>query len=245
VADLVMPRLYFPDRYTRYSMAVLLVLFFAHNWERVLGLLRRGWVRRAAVVAVIVFALVSFSDTFKPCDGDRSLEVWQDKGQFAPLSRAIASLPSPVLVASHPYTTSEVLIQARQPVLVIHRMFHYWFSGYHREINTRIRSTFHALLASKVSDVNRLADRYGVTHLVVPKAMYRSDRLADGRLYRPQFRKLIAVLAHGSPDFVLDPPPEASVLFEDDHSWLVQLPLEEPESPGTAAAPDLAGGTEP
>jgi hypothetical protein len=229
-----MPRLYFPDRYTRYSMAVLLVLFFASNWQRVFELSSRPWLRRTAYYAVMAFALVSFSDTFKPCDGDRSLDVWMDKGKFAQLSRTIAALPSPVLVASHPYTTSDVLVQARQPVLVIHRMFHYWFSDYHREIHTRIQDTFRALLADTASEANGLADRYGVTHLVIPKWIYSRSLLVRGAIYRPQFREFIAELYLGSSGFVLNPPPESSVLFEDSAFWLVKLPLEVPEPAGEA-----------
>ena len=116
VAAFVAPRLYVPDRYTRFSMAVLLVLFFAHNGARALELIRAGWMRWTAALAVIALAVLCFEQTFRPCTGKKSHGVWENKEIYAGLSAAVAALPQPVLVAGHPIHTAEVLVQAKRPV---------------------------------------------------------------------------------------------------------------------------------
>jgi hypothetical protein len=228
VADLVVPRLYLPDRYSRFSMAVLLVLWFAYNWARSLAIFERRWIRATAYVVLAGFALVSFSDTFRPCDGSRYLGIWQDGEQYEELSGVLAEQPSPVLVAGHPYATAEVMLQARQPALVIHRMFHPWFRGYSREIDQRIRDTFRVVYARDVAKVNQFALQYGVTHLIVRKADFSPSRRRSGRIYRPQYEELVARIAQGPEDFVLKEPPADAVLYEDRRYWLVRVPLEEP-----------------
>jgi hypothetical protein len=75
-----------------------------------------------------------------------------------------------------------------------------------------------------------------VTHLIVKKPAGSSRRPATRNVYRPQFRFLIFGLTVGSDDFVLNPPPRDSVVFQDRKFWLVQLPLEEPGETGLATA---------
>ena len=231
VADLVVPQLYLPDRYSRFSVAVLLVLWLAHNWNRLLEGLTRPWARRATAAAVVLLAALSFTETFRPCEGEQSQGLWEDKVWVEQLNASIEALPSPVLVAGHPYYTAETVVQARQPVLVINRMFHPWFVDYREEMQTRIRNTFLALYAREVRDVNDLAERYGVTHLIVRKQHYRGSRFRDGRVYRKEFEKFIAGLTVGRGRFVLNPPPRDSILFEDRNFWLVRLPLDDPDRP--------------
>ena len=242
-AGLVAPRLYLPDRYTRFSVAVLLVLWFAHNWSRVLEFFRLRWMRRTAVVMVALVTAISFSDTFKPCDGDQDLGRWEDRERTAGLSRAIASLPQPVLVAGHPYTMANVVVQSRRPVLVIHRMYHYWFSEYRRVVKKRIQDTFRAIYARNVDEVNRLAGEYGVTHLVVSKTGFRYSRLRTGKMYKNEFDEFIANLARGRGKFLLRPPPEDAVLYEDERYWLVRLPLEEPDPSGNVTTNQRPGSS--
>jgi hypothetical protein len=76
--------------------------------------------------------------------------------------------------------------------------------------------------------VNELAERYGVTHLVVAKWEFRESRIRSGKVYRPQYQELVRQLARAPGRFVLDPPPRDSVIFEDADFWLVRLPLELP-----------------
>jgi len=175
---------------------------------------------------VVAVAVLSFPATFKPCTGEQEQGLWEDKGTFAAISEAIASAPLPVLVAGHPYYTAEVVVQARRPVLVINRMFHAWFTDYRAAVDARIRDTFDALYARSVEDVNRLAEHYGVTHLVVRKRDYRGSRFREGRLFRKEYNEFIARLTAGSKPFVLNPPPRAAVAFENADFWLVRLPLE-------------------
>jgi hypothetical protein len=227
VADFVAPRLYLPDRYTRFSVAVLLVLWLSHNWSRVIDGLERPWLRRAAVVVVVGFAVVTLSDTFKPCDGDASLGVWEDHSLESGVARYMADEPDPVLVAGHPYYLGHVMVQSKKPVLVVHRMFHAWFRDYREAIDARNKDIFRALYATDVEQVNRLHEIYGVTHLMVARHHY-DERMWRGTVYRQEYRRFIRDLVRYARGFVLNPPPDEAIVYEDRRFWLVKLPLDEP-----------------
>jgi len=119
-----------------------------------------------------------------------------------------------------------VMLQARQPVLVIHRMYHAWFRTYRALVEERIQDTFRAIYARDPAAVNLLAERYGVTHLVLHKAHYFESRIRKGRLYEKKFNEFINDLTDGRRNFVLKPPPHDKVIYEDNNFWLVELPLE-------------------
>ena len=63
IADLVFVRLYVPNRYTRYSMLVLLVLWHAVNLDRILARIPRLAARRALLVALLVAAGLAYRGT--------------------------------------------------------------------------------------------------------------------------------------------------------------------------------------
>jgi len=243
VADFVVPQLYLPDRYTRYSIAVLLVLWHGCNWSHVLAALKRPWAYQAGVVAVTIFAMLGLPETFRPSDGDKELGRWEERSEVQAMSRVIAELPDRVLVAGHPYYLGDVMVQARRPVLVIHRMFHAWYVDYREVMDQRIRDTFKALYARNPEDVDRLAERYGATHLVVPKSIYELRWRESGAVYRAEYSDFIARLASGPSDFVLFPPPVRRVVFEDRRFWLVQLPLDKPGPSGDVPAGEVSGAT--
>lgn len=224
-ADLLVPRIYLPDRYSRFSMAVLLVLWFSCNLSRALERVDRRRLRAALGAAAVVIAAASFTETFRPCQGEEEQGLWEDNSWIAPLSAAVAAEPEPILVAGHPYYTADVVIQARRPVLTINRMYHAWFKDYRKAIDERHRAIFSALFARDAAGVNRLAESYGVTHLIVRKQHYQGKSFREGRLFRREYQDFIKRLTTGRGDFVLNPPPQRSVAFEDDNFWLVRLPL--------------------
>jgi len=226
VADLVVPQLYLAGRYRRFSVAVLLVLWSAYNGSRALEAIPRPRLRGVALAALVVLAAFSFHSTFRPCSGRKAQGIWEDRSVVALPSEYIAQLPSPVLVAGHPYYTSGVMLQARQPVLVIHRMYHAWFRTYRAVVEERIQDTFRAIYARDPAAVNALAERYGVTHLLLHKAHYFEARIVKGRLYEKKFNEFINDLTQGRQNFVLNPPPRDTVVYEDSNYWLVELPLE-------------------
>ena len=69
VAAAMIPRLYLPDRFTRFSMAVLLILWLSHNWSRFFETFRHAWVRRVAVAVIVVLAAGPLSNTFRQGNG--------------------------------------------------------------------------------------------------------------------------------------------------------------------------------
>ena len=75
LSDLLFMRLYIPNRYSRYSMLVLLALWHASNWDRILSLVTDRRLQRLMFVGLIVVAAYSFRDTLRhgKDTADRSL----------------------------------------------------------------------------------------------------------------------------------------------------------------------------
>ena len=225
IADLLIPQLYLPNRYTRYSTAVLIVLWNAHNWAQMLERFKsRRWAWPAGIVLIVIAAL-SFPKTFTPCKGKKSQGIWEDRTHLTPVSQAIAKLPQPVFIAGHPADTACVMLQSGRPVLTINRMFHHWFDKYRDTIDQRHRDIFRAFYARKVEDVNQLAETYGVTHFLVRKSGFHTPFLQYGNIYRIEYEKYIRRLTSGVGSFVLDNPPSDTVEYTDQYYRLIRLPM--------------------
>ena len=83
LADYFFLRLYIPNRYTRYSMAVLLALWNARNWDLILGRVSWRSARYALVIILLVVGGYSYSFTFEERSG------WTDRRSMVPVSRFI------------------------------------------------------------------------------------------------------------------------------------------------------------
>ena len=219
LADQFFMSLYVPNRYTRYSMAVILALWHAHNWDRVLTTIPWRLLRYGALVALLGMGGWLFRDTFE--QGKDTI----DREQRSAMCRFIASLPEKILVAGHPRYMDDIPIQSRRSVLCNYKMAHPWFSTYYGEIKQRTEATFNALYATDKASINHLAENYGVTHLVVVKRHFSRRRIREERIYVKPFSSYIKEYARGKGRFLLEDPPPESVVYKDRRLWIVALPL--------------------
>ncbi len=227
LADLLFMRLYFPNRYIRYSMGVLLPLWHAHNLD--LLLTRVPWRNVRILILVAAFAAGGFlfRDTFEM--GKDTI----DRESRAPLSRFLATLPKDILVAGHPWDLDDIPVQARRSVLTNYKMNHVWFTTYRDEMDRRTRDCFRALYARKVEDVNHLAEAYGVTHLVVTEKYFESSRIRRKRVFLEPYRDFIYELSRGRRGFLLENPRSHRIIWSEEGRFLIELPL--PETPRRGA----------
>ena len=65
VADLFFMRFYIPNRYTRYSLAVLVTLWNARNWDLILARVPNRWARILLVGGLIAVGGYTYQDTFR------------------------------------------------------------------------------------------------------------------------------------------------------------------------------------
>jgi len=219
LAEAVWMHLYQPNRYTRYSFAVLLALWHAMNWDRVLAAIPWRAVRAVALASLLGLGFYLFQDTFR-IGKDTS-----NREDRVPLSTFLASLPAKVLIAGHPEYMDDVPILARRSVLCNYKLAHPWYSDYYREIRRRTEATFEALYASEPQAVNRLADEWGVTHLVVVKRHLGRPDLEAGGIYVDPYNDFIERLVESNDRFLLSEPPAANVVFRNRELYVIELPL--------------------
>lgn len=89
----------------------------------------------------------------------------------------------------------------------------------------RIEDSFRAIYAKDVNQVNALAEKYGVTHLIIRRTAFSGARVREGRVYRDEFDKFVSELTQAPGEFVLNPPPWRSIIQSDPNFWVVRLPL--------------------
>lgn len=232
LADLTFMHLYQPNRYTRYSLVVLLALWHARNWDRVLERIRRRWLRLAALAGGLALGGYLFQDSFYQGKDTSPRHEW------APLNEFIATLPPGVLIAGPPKYMDDIPIQAKRSVLCNYKLAHPWYSEYYDEIRIRTWATFDALYAGEPRAINRLADEWGVTHLVVVRRYLTPERIESADTYVDPYNDYIYDLAIDREEILLREPPEQSIVYEDDELYVIELPLEVPAS--TRSEPDPA-----
>ena len=227
LADYFFMSFYIPNRYTRYSIVVLLALWHGENWGRVLARISWKPIRYSVCIAMLASAAFFFQDVF------RQGKDTTDRTHLAPLNTFLSTLPPQVLIAGHPRYMDDIPVQARRSTLSNYKLAHPWFTEYYGEIRRRTIHTFQALYARQVEKINFLADEYGVTHLVVVKHHYSRSRMRQD-LYVEPYNPMIKGLARPNVRYLLAPPPSARVVYQDRLFWVVQLPL--PDSPPRRAA---------
>lgn len=220
LADRFFMYLYIPNRYIRYSVAVLMVLWQAANWTRVLHRFRRPAGRCAALGALLAVTAVAYRDDLV-C-GKHTM----DRSRFVGVAAAVRALPPRILLAGHPRTMDDLVLQGRRSVLCNYKLAHPWFAGYYGEIKRRTYASLAALYADDVGPINDLHTRYGVTHLVVDKYYLRRRSNGEPRkLYQNPYNPYLRSLFRDHSYFLLRHPPPESILYEDRRYILVRLPL--------------------
>lgn len=218
-ADSLFMRLYIPNRYARYSLPVLLILWNARNWDLVLRKIpwKRG--QYAMLVVLLLVAGFLYKDTFT--QGKDTI----NRVHLAPLSQFLRTLPENILIAGHPRIMDDIPIQAKRSVLCNYKMAHPWFATYYDEIQERTYATFRAMYASDPKPLNELHQRYGVTHFVVGKK-YMERVYTRKRIYVNPYEGYIRFLLQGKTTFFLNSPPREAVIYEDARYIVLTLPIE-------------------
>lgn len=230
MADYFFMRLYIPNRYTRYSMAVLLALWHARNWDLLLARVRWKSARLALVAALLLAGGFAYSATFEPDRG------WTDHRDMSPVCRFIReNLPEGILFAGSPKPLDDVPIQGGRSILTPYKLAHPWFTTYYDEIRERTRATFRAHFADGPEPINELHRRYGVTHFLVEKGLFSRLR-SRKRVFVNPYNDEIYDAVGKRREFYLSPPPRGLYIWEDDRYAVIRLPIPVPE-PDSAVDP--------
>ncbi len=144
--------------------------------------------------------------------------------EHLPLAQFVETLPAGVLIAGHPKYMDDVPILARRSVLCNYKLAHPWYSTYYEEVRRRTEATFEAIYATDATAINRLAEEWGVTHLVVVRRHLDPRRLRAGPIYVKPYEKRIRRLAR-RPGLMLVDPPRDRVVYSNERLFVLELPL--------------------
>ncbi len=219
VADMFFMRLYIPNRYTRYSLAVLVALWNARNWDLILDRVPNRLGRVLLVVALLAAGGYAYQDTF------RQGKDTSDRSRYDELCEFVATLPEGILVAGPPRRLDDIMLRSKRSVLTTYKLAHPWFTTYYALIEERTKDTLRALFATTPDRVNALHTKYGVTHLIVEHNLYRRAR-RRGRIYvQPYDDFILSQLIVGRRTFLPARPPAESIVFRDERYMVIELPL--------------------
>ena len=217
MADLVFVRLYVPNRYTRYSMFVLLVLWHATNLDRVLARVSRPALRHALLVVVLVAAGFSYH-------GAAGRFVTRNGLDVANVASFVRTLPNDVLLGGPPRYLDDILIQSKRSVLSTYKLNHGWNVRIHDTLRERTLAIYRAIYARDEHAINVLHEDYGVTHLVVERS-YFGHKLEKKRRFRSRYNQEIWDMVKRRSRFLLREPPQEAVVYDDGSFVVLELPL--------------------
>ncbi len=218
-ADLFFMRLYIPNRYTRYSLAVLVALWHARNWDLILDRVPSRLAQILLVSGLIVAGGYAYQDTF------RQGKDTSDRSRYDGLCELVATLPEKSLIAGPPRRLDDVMLRSKRSVLTTYKLAHPWFTTYYAMIEERTRDDLRALFATTPEAINMLHRKYGVTHLVVEPNLYRRARARKSVYVQPYDDFVHRELVSGKSGFLLEKPPPESLLYRDDRYMVIELPL--------------------
>jgi hypothetical protein len=219
LADLLFIRMYIPNRYTRYSIPVLLALWYGANWSRALARVPWRPVRALALVVMLGVGAYHCRDTFE-MGKDTS-----DREESRALNEFLATVPEKSLIAGWPTKMDDVPILARRSVLCNRKLAHPWYSEYYAEVRHRTEAVLDAIYATECDPIDRLVREWGVTHLVVHRKYMNRRRIRGGRMYLAPYSDYVARIAGSTRHFLLSNPPRQNVVYRDGTCYVLQLPL--------------------
>ncbi len=221
IAGYCFPHLYIPNRYSRYSIAVLVILWNTANWQVILERVSRPWARAVGLAGLM--AIAGYLSTDSLDQGENTL----NQKRYGDVSAFIRNLPAKILIAGHPFHMDDIAIQGRRSVLCNYKLAHPWYSDYYREIKQRTEAVFAAYYATDRETVNALYYRYGVTHFMIGKKYYHKSVYRDRKVYVNPYNDYIKKLtaARSPSEFILSHPPPAAVIYDEADYSLIQLPL--------------------
>lgn len=181
-------RLHLPNRYTRFTLPISLILLvaalarpavdaLADRWPAVAtaGARLARWTPALAAVVLLIMLGAALPKVVRPAPPDP---------QLVGLYHFAATLPRDALLAGNVVELGNLPLMSRRSVYVDSEFALPYLKGYYREVARRRRALSAALDAASPDDLNRFCDESGVTHL----ALERASLPAAGRDRGPRER---------------------------------------------------------
>ncbi len=165
-AHLLAFHLYLPSRYTLYTFPIIAILWAA-GVTRSIGR-HAVWVTLPICVAAMLFSTRSIERAHTRW----TEHPWPRPAGFESAYAFIAGLPIDTLIAAHPDDADDIPLRARRSVLANTETSNAWHRNYYPQIARRIDASLRMCYAADWSEIDTIADTFGVTAFLVNTARF-------------------------------------------------------------------------
>jgi hypothetical protein len=175
LAHVLFFHLFFPGRYVKFSLPLILALAAG----LALGILLEALAARAApsrrrVVAALLALGLGLLAFVYPSNRPEFL-----RDPHPAITAYLAAQPKDALVAGVPLQVDFIPALARRPILVGYEYTLPFHRGYHEEMERRIWDVVAAYYAHSPDELVGFADRHGVDYFLVSRAAFRAESFAE------------------------------------------------------------------
>jgi len=233
LAQPLLPKLYLPPRYPKFGLPLLAILIACVGGVGLIELRRHTQAARTvAATSVATFAVVLLGAAGNPLLG---LKV--DLTMQVPMLDFVSKLPEDVVIAGMPRSSIEDIPYYSRRAVLLTRETH---QPFHRDFIIETRERMYALIdayfATDEARIRELAERYGVTHMLI----HRGHFVGRPPNYHAPFRGHILRARRGNKGrFILPKWARSKAIFTNGPEVLIELPYRA-EAKAAAAARNAA-----
>jgi hypothetical protein len=210
-----------PDRFLRYCLPLLPLLLFSLAWGGVARWRRRWRVGGHIGLAVLVVGTL----LVYPVKAGYTRYLTVDTRKVQPVLTFLRGVDDPMLLAGWPRELLDFIpVCAGKEVLIDYEHMQPLYLGYYAQAMERMTDNLDLLFATDSDTVCRIRDQYGLTHVVLTRALYSLGRRTP-RLYAPVndiasgMRRRVA----SAEQFLFGRPRPEWCVYEDEHYIVVDL----------------------
>ncbi len=186
-------KLFVPDRYVQYSVALAYALFFTI----IFAALVKAWkvsarVKIGVLLVCCLLAMIRLSG-----------ESLYDYREDSALASIVQESPVESIFAGPPRQMDNVLTFGQRDVLFSFELAHPWNLGYWRAIEPRLKDTIHVLFAERIDAVRQFAKKYNVHFMIVDPDWFHDDTAVRDGLFAPYADEAISI-KHQSTSFFFE-----------------------------------------
>jgi len=179
VAELLLLRLFLPQRYLEYSVKLLALLVLAVAVGRALERVSNARLRRGLQIGGLALVMLHA--------GAIDEAGLSDLSEGSAVLLALAELPKDTLVAAHPSFADNVPTFAKRSVFLDYEHSHPWYPIYWATLRQRTWDFFELYYAENRATVARMCERTGIDVVVVDHRHFTSE----GRPYFEPFGSVL------------------------------------------------------
>ena len=209
LAQTLMPRLFFPDRFLYYTLVPFLYLLII----RVLGIFQKLFTYLIPMILLFTGLLYEGFVLRSP----RSLGL-QDYQPYAKIYEMARSLPSQSMLAGPLAEMSHVPVFSRQSVLFSEEAAHaIYFRRQHEMILPRIEDFLRAYTSKDLEKVKHFVTEYNIDYLLIKKSFFNTNEMYVFRPFIGWLRESVA--EYTREDYALmNLPPELIMEIDDEYA---------------------------